>query len=194
MFNFDLTPKKSWKKNRETVFTFELLGAELIAFWRDFFHRKFQKLKLPILKLFWYYGYLTVIWNLFFSYRSSLDVKLQRQFHQLVSLADERQVEDFLSRHLAQLEVNGFNGEGRTALQQSCLEGNLSMAKVLVKYGADSQQSTRDGFSTFHLAVFSGHSTLMTYILSLWQPIQPASICDIKSSVFPYKQIKKIIL
>ena len=68
------------------------------------------------------------------------------------------------------------------------------MAKVLVKYGADSQQSTRDGFSTFHLAVFSGHSTLMTYILSLWQPIQPASICDIKSSVFPYKQIKKIIL
>ena len=101
------------------------------------------------------------------THRSSLDVKLQRQFHQLVSLADEHQVEDFLSRHLAQLEVNGFNGEGRTALQQSCLEGNLSMAKVLVKYGADSQQSTRDGFSTFHLAVFSGHSPLMAYILSL---------------------------
>ena len=101
------------------------------------------------------------------THTSGLDVSLQCQFHQLVRLADHGQVEDFLARHLAQLDVNQFNGDGRTALQQSCLEGNLELAKVLVKYGAKSQLTTRDGFSTFHLAVFSGHSPLMAYLLSL---------------------------
>ena len=101
------------------------------------------------------------------THRTSHDVKLQCQFHDLVNLSDHEEVEDFLARHLEKLDVNQFNGDGRTALQQSCLEGNLPMAKVLVKYGANARLTTRDGFSTFHLAVFSGHSTLMGYILSL---------------------------
>ena len=101
------------------------------------------------------------------THRSAHDVKLQCQFHDLVSLSDHEEVEDFLAQHLENLEVNQFNGDGRTALQQACLEGNLPMAKVLVKYGANARLTTRDGFSTFHLAVFSGHSTLMGYILSL---------------------------
>ena len=77
------------------------------------------------------------------------------------------QVEDFLTEHLTNLDINQFNPEGRTALQQSCLEGNLPLAKILVKYGANSRIMTRDGFSTLHLAVFSGHSHLMAYIMTI---------------------------
>ena len=98
---------------------------------------------------------------------SDYDVELQSQFHDLVGVADHDEVEDFLMRHLDQLDINQFNSEGRTALQQSCLEGNLPLAKILVKYGANLRLNTRDGFSTLHIAVFSGHSHLMSYILSL---------------------------
>ena len=101
------------------------------------------------------------------THRSDFDAQLQSRFEDLILLADQQDIEEFLSRHIAQVDVNQFNSEGRTALQQSCLEGNLSLAKVLVKYGADLGLTTRDGFSTLHLAVFSGHSHLMSYILSL---------------------------
>ena len=99
--------------------------------------------------------------------KSDYDPKLQRQFNDLVSMAGHEEVEDFLVQHLSNVDVNQFNSEGHTALQQSCLEGNLPLAKVLVKYGANLHLCTRDGFSTLHLAVFSGHSHLMSYILSL---------------------------
>ena len=98
---------------------------------------------------------------------SDYDEKLQNRFHDLVNVADSDEVEDFLTRNLERVDVNKFNSEGRTALQQSCLEGNLPLAKILVKYGANLRLNTRDGFSTLHLAVFSGHSLLMSYILSL---------------------------
>ena len=98
---------------------------------------------------------------------SHTDPRLQNQLHNLLGVASIDEIEDFLSHHLSSLDLNQFNSEGRTALQQSCLEGNLPLAKVLVKYGANSRLTTRDGFSTLHLAVFSGHSNLMSYIMSL---------------------------
>ena len=115
------------------------------------------------------------------THQSNVDKKLQEQFQNLMLLVCKQQtaaenvnntaavdqVEDFLTEHLEKLDINQFNREGRTALQQSCLEGNLPLAKVLVKFGANSRIMTREGFSTLHLAVFSGHSHLMSYVMSL---------------------------
>ena len=95
---------------------------------------------------------------------SPFDSELQSQFE---DIRNNEEMERFLARHLDGIDINHLNSEGRTALQQCCLEGNLPLAKVLVKYGADIRLTTRDGFSTLHLAVFSGHSSLMAYILSL---------------------------
>merc|ERR1711894_710521 len=121
------------------------------------------------------------------THQSNVDKKLQEQFQNLMIMvcssskqtADEKnnvnnkrkadvdEVEDFLTEYLEKLDINQFNREGRTALQQSCLEGNLPLAKVLVKFGANSRIMTREGFSTLHLAVFSGHSHVMSYVMSL---------------------------
>jgi hypothetical protein len=106
------------------------------------------------------------------THKSEVDIKLQNQFHNLIAVATLDEIEDFLAKHTRStgkccLDVNQFNGDGRTALQQSCLEGNLPLAKVLVKYGANVQLTTRDGFSPLHLAVYSGHSNLMANIMSL---------------------------
>ena len=102
------------------------------------------------------------------THQSPVDPKLQRQFHNLVGLAsDAAEVEDFLARNSSHVDVDRFNEEGRTAFQQCCVEGNLDLAKILVKYGANSRLSTRDGFSPFHLAVYAGHLKIMMYIMQL---------------------------
>ena len=101
------------------------------------------------------------------THQSAVNSELQDQFQNLISVAAIEEIEDFLAEHLASLDINQFNYEGRTALQQCCLEGNLPLAKVLVKYGANTKIMTRDGFSLLHLVVFSGHSHLMTYVMSL---------------------------
>jgi ankyrin repeat protein len=38
---------------------------------------------------------------------------------------------------------------------------------VLVRFGADSRLTTREGFSALHIAAFSGHSDILLYIMSL---------------------------
>ena len=92
--------------------------------------------------------------------------KVQRTFESVMEAGDVPAMEALLAASAAQINVNQFNCDGRTALQESCLEGNLPMAKVLIKYGADPRMTTRDGFSTLQLAAFSGHSPLLMYILS----------------------------
>ena len=92
--------------------------------------------------------------------------KLQRQFESVIHQQDIAAMDTFLSSHSSDININHFNGDGRTALQESCMEGNLAMAQVLIKYGADLRFTTRDGFSTLQLAAFSGHSPLLLYILS----------------------------
>lgn len=94
-------------------------------------------------------------------------IELQNQFESVIAKGNENQIQTFLENHSTEININQYNGEGRTALQQSCMDGNLSLAKILVKYGADHRLTTKDGFSTMHTAVFSGHSNLFMYILSL---------------------------
>jgi len=112
------------------------------------------------------------------------DVKLQEQFNLLiddsVSLNGEQQisssspvessttkVKEFLIKHSKKIDVNRYNNEGQTPLQRCCLEGNLPMAKLLVKFGAKSKITTRDGFTTLHIAAFSGHSQMLFFIMNM---------------------------
>ena len=94
-------------------------------------------------------------------------LKLQNEFESVITNGDIDKVEDFLSKHSTDININQYNCEGRTALQQSCVDGKIELAKSLVKYGADHCLTNRDGFSTLQIAAFSGHPEMMMYILSL---------------------------
>jgi len=102
------------------------------------------------------------------THRSHVEQRLQDQFNSLLELAsDVNDVEEFLVKHSESLNVNEYNDEGRTALQQTCYEGNLKLAQLLVRYGADWSMTTREGFSALHIAAFAGHSHMLLYIMSL---------------------------
>ena len=94
-------------------------------------------------------------------------IKLQNKFESVIVSDEIDNVEDFLSKHSTDININQYNCEGRTALQQSCVDGKIELAKSLVKYGADHCLTNRDGFSTLQIAAFSGHPEMMMYILSL---------------------------
>ena len=94
-------------------------------------------------------------------------IKLQNEFESVIVSDKVDMVEDFLSKHSTDININQYNCEGRTALQQSCVDGKIELAKSLVKYGADHCLTNRDGFSTLQIAAFSGHPEMMMYILSL---------------------------
>ena len=119
------------------------------------------------------------------------DVQLQKQFHSLVdsatcplpkttdrattnSTTDNenslmnrvlQNLEDFLVHHSQNIDVNQYNGDGQTALQQCCLAGNLPLVKLLVRFGANMRLTTREGFSVLHIAAFSGHSDLLAFVM-----------------------------
>ena len=94
--------------------------------------------------------------------------KLQNQLQNVINTKDNINLLDqFLYDHSTKVNINQYNLEGRTALQQSCVDGNLALAKVLVKYGADHRITTREGYPTLQCAVFSGHSEIFLYILNL---------------------------
>ena len=85
----------------------------------------------------------------------------------MIATKEASKIERFLAEHSTDVNINQYNLEGRTALQQSCVDGDLDLAKVLVKYGADHRLTTREGYPMLHLAAFSGHSELLLYILNL---------------------------
>lgn len=102
------------------------------------------------------------------THKSDFDAQLQRQFQNLLGIASNvGDIEEFLSKHSENVDLNEYNDDGRTALQQSCFEGNLRLAQLLVRFGADSRLTTREGFSALHIAAFSGHSDILLYIMSL---------------------------
>jgi len=100
------------------------------------------------------------------THRANLNVTSQQEFRNLLE-SKSSDLESFLCNNSELIDINEYNVEGRTALQQCCIDGNLATAKLLVRFGADAKLTTREGFSTLHLAAFSGHSNLMLYVMSL---------------------------
>ena len=102
------------------------------------------------------------------THRANFNIQTQKQFRSLLETrAKPNEIESFLGQHSEAIDINEYNVDGQTALHQCCFDGNLSTAKLLVRFGADAKLTTREGFSTLHIAAFSGHSNVLLYIMSL---------------------------
>ena len=96
--------------------------------------------------------------------------QIMSQFQEdfLLAVRDGNKVE--LQRLLEKdekININLYDGEGQTALHQSCLDGNFELVKILVKFGADIKLANRDGWNALHIAAYGGHSDIALYLLSM---------------------------
>ena len=63
------------------------------------------------------------------------------------------------------IDINLINEEGNTPLQTATLVGSLDIVRLLIRFGADPGVTSRDGWSTLHIAAYSGHSEITQYIM-----------------------------
>ncbi|MCL4144375.1 UNVERIFIED_CONTAM: hypothetical protein GTU68_001720 [Idotea baltica] len=89
----------------------------------------------------------------------------QAEFLRAVQDGNPRELKQILTRYSQLVQINGFTGDGQTALTQSCLDGNLEVVKLLVSHGASVQLTNRDGFSPLHVACWCGKIDVMQYLL-----------------------------
>ena len=99
------------------------------------------------------------------THAKNFNQNIQSKFDIALRNSDYSEVEDLLSRHTDELDVNLINDEGTTPLQTAALGGNLEMVRLLVRAGADPCLASRDGWSTLHIAAYSGHSEITQYIM-----------------------------
>ena len=64
-----------------------------------------------------------------------------------------------------EIDINLINEDGNTPLQAATLTGNLDIVRLMIRFGADPRQTSRDGWSTLHIAAYSGHSEITQYIM-----------------------------
>ena len=92
--------------------------------------------------------------------------RYQQVFLEAVRKGDMSQLHRLLDELRAGVDVNGYNGDGQTALHQSCLSGNLDLVKLLVTFGADVRLANRDGWSALHIAAWKGHRDIALYLIN----------------------------
>ena len=90
----------------------------------------------------------------------------QEDFVKAVRRGDSRNLKRILSRYSQLIQINRLTTDGQTALTQSCLDGNLEVAKVLVAHGANVDLTNRDGFSPLHVACFIGRMDLLNFLMN----------------------------
>ena len=95
------------------------------------------------------------------------------QFEVAVAGGSEEDLDRLLSHHSEKIDINRYGCDGRTPLQDLCSRGMLPHVKLLVAYGADTRRRTREGWSTLHIAAFSGNTELLSYILQCNGRTQP---------------------
>jgi len=76
------------------------------------------------------------------------------------------ELERLLETKDGKINVNVYDKEGQTALHQSCLDGNLELVKLLVRFGADVKLANRDGWNALHIAAYGGHQDIALYLIS----------------------------
>lgn len=60
--------------------------------------------------------------------------------------------------------VNAKQSNGQPAFMTACLRGDLEMAKLLIKHGADPNLSEGSGFTPVHGAGYQGHANIAKYL------------------------------
>ena len=86
-------------------------------------------------------------------------------FHQAVLEGDTTKVK-FILKYAQGIRVNQPNKYGFTAFQQSCIDGNLSLANFLLECGADLKVVDYDGRSALHLASERGHLDIVSLLIN----------------------------
>lgn len=86
-------------------------------------------------------------------------------FHQAVSEGDTTKVK-FILKYGQGIRVNQPNKYGLTALQQACVDGNLSLANFLLERGADLKILDSEGRSALHLASEQGHLDIVSLLVN----------------------------
>lgn len=93
-------------------------------------------------------------------------VSHQEVFLKAVRKGDTTELQKILQRWDGALNINYYDKEGQTALHQSCLDGNLELVKLLIKFGADVRLANRDGWSALHIAAYGGHQEIALYLIA----------------------------
>ena len=99
------------------------------------------------------------------THRSEYNTSLQERFNTAVQNGIYQELDTLLRGYSEMIDINQFDEQGQTPLQHFCSSGNLALVQLLVKFGADPRLCSRDGWSTLHIAAWSGHSELMMYIM-----------------------------
>lgn len=86
-------------------------------------------------------------------------------FHQAVLEGDTTKVK-FILKYGQGIRVNQPNKYGLTALQQACIDGNLTLANFLLECGADLKVVDSQGRSALHLASEEGHLDLVSLLVN----------------------------
>ncbi|XP_076316014.1 notch-regulated ankyrin repeat-containing protein-like [Tachypleus tridentatus] len=102
------------------------------------------------------------------SRREALETNVSYQdiFLKAVRNGDTRELQSILQRWEGSVNVNFYDQTGQTALHQSCMNGNLELVKLLVKFGADARLANRDGWSALHIAAYGGHRDIALYLIA----------------------------
>lgn len=99
------------------------------------------------------------------THASNYNKNIQLKFEEALKNCDYREVKDLLNVSSDSIDVNLINEEGNSPLQTATLVGSLDLVRLLIRFGADPGVTNRDGWSTLHIAAYSGHSEITQYIL-----------------------------
>ncbi|XP_074655356.1 notch-regulated ankyrin repeat-containing protein-like [Tubulanus polymorphus] len=90
----------------------------------------------------------------------------QDVFHAAVKTGDSRELQRIMQEYQGKVNVNKYDREGQTALHQCCIEGNLELVKLLLKFGADVRLANIDGWSPLHVAAYGGHKKIADCLIN----------------------------
>ena len=90
---------------------------------------------------------------------------IQSRFEDALKNCDYTEVKAILDVSSESIDINLINEEGNTPLQTATLVGSLDIVRLLIRFGADPGVTSRDGWSTLHIAAYSGHSEITQYIM-----------------------------
>ena len=99
------------------------------------------------------------------THQVSYNPTLQARFNNALQNKDRGELQELLARSSDSIDINKYNADGQTPIQAACLTGELELVQLMIRYGADPNMRSRDGWGTLHLASFYGNSEILQYII-----------------------------
>lgn len=91
--------------------------------------------------------------------------QINAELNQLIRENDYRKLESFLSRFVSQINVDRTNEYGKTMLMDAAQSGSAEVVKILIKYGANVNTSTKSGKTALFFAINSLSIDSVKYLL-----------------------------